>query len=419
MNKRTLLAASFAAITFAGTASANDYITGQVGDYWSYNGTGDSGLPRAEIIGTSGSWRHFDNFAHLGDMWVWSSSSHNTIYVYTSATGTKLFADLDADQGTTQSISESICSEGQTEIDARNPNLVLPIDAPNMTKGVTVTCNGRSIVFGENMGVIKTHETVGGWVGVITTSVNEAQIDGVQYGEVVQPPVENQAPDANADSASTAYETAVNIDVLANDSDSDGSLNASTVTVTLDAQHGTTSVNSDGSITYTPNASYSGADDFAYSVQDNEGATSDSVLVSVTVANAPTQGGGNQALEATASATSTYSSYSASNTNDGSSNTNWYSDYVYSYGSVEVELNWNNTRSLDFLEIEWVSNYFPYDYDVYYKDQNGYWTLLEDNVSYSDAANLNVTTDGIKVVMQNDRINYNSGYMGIYEITVE
>lgn len=419
MKKNALLVAGISALTLSTSAFANDYITGQIGDYWSYN---NDDLPRAEITATSGSWRKFDNFAHLGEMWVWASSSHNTIYVYTAATGTKLFANLDAAQGTEQSISTSICSEGKTVIDDRNPNLVLPIDAPNMTKGVTVVCNGRSIVFGEDMGVIKTHETVGGWVGVITTSLNEASINGVQYGEVVEPPAENQAPVANADSVTTAYETAATIDVLANDSDSDGSLNTGSVVITLDPQNGTAVANTDGTVTYTPNAGFSGSDDFAYSVEDNEGAVSDSALVSVTVEGGttpPPTTGGNQALEATASATSTYSSYYASNVNDGSSNTNWYSNYIYAYGSVSVTLTWDNARDLDFLEIDWVGNYFPYQYDVQYRDQNGYWRDLETDVNAGDAANLDITTDGIRIKMVNDRVNYNNGYMGIYEITVE
>jgi hypothetical protein len=412
MNKRTLLAAGFAAITISSTAYAGNYVVGSQGDTWTYSNESTS-----EITATSGTWRKFSDFANMGEQWIYSGSNSNYVYYWDGSTH-QVFANLGANIGTTFSVSESMCYAEELEITAKNTTV--ETDAGTFTDTVTISCGDRETVFAKDMGIVKQFDTQ---PQCFTTpcypwhaSLKHAVVDGVVYGSVEQPPVENQAPDANADSASTAYETAVTIDVLANDTDNDGSLNASTVTVTLDAQHGTTSVNADGSITYTPNASYSGADDFAYSVQDNEAATSDSVLVSVTVGNAPTQGGGNQALDATASATSIYtSSYTASNVNDGDTYSNWYSNYIYSYGSVEVELNWNDARSLNFLEIEWVGNYFPNAYDVYYK-KNGYWTLLEQNVRSTDAANLSVTTTGIKIKMTNDR---NSGYMGIYEIVVE
>lgn len=423
MIKNTLLVAGFSALIFSNAAFANDYITGQVGDYWSYNEAGDSGLPRASITDTSGSnWRKFDNFAHLGELWVWASSSHNTIYVYTPATGTQKFANLDAAQGTTQSISTSICSEGKTVIDDRNPNLVLPIDAPNMTKGVSVTCNGRTIVFGEGMGVIKTHETVGGWVGVITTSVNEALINGVQYSEDDEPPAENQAPVANNDSATTEYENYINIDVLANDTDSDGSLNTSTVTVTTDPQNGLVFVNTDGRITYTPNVGFSGTDSFEYTVQDDNAATSNAAQVSITV-NEPTpppSGDSNQALYATASASSVYGwayrpTVDASNVNDGDTGTRWLSAYLWNRSTSWIELNWDSARYLNSLEINWVDDFEAYNYDVFYKNANGDWVLLRNDVPYQYGSSLGVTTSAIKIEM----LNVNTSYLGVKEITVE
>ncbi|MCK6560368.1 Ig-like domain-containing protein [bacterium] len=94
----------------------------------------------------------------------------------------------------------------------------------------------------------------------------------------------NAAPVANNDAATTAAGTAVVINVLANDSDADGSLNPTSVTVATAAAHGTTSVNtSNGAITYTPNAGFSGNDSFTYTVKDNAGATSNAATVNITV----------------------------------------------------------------------------------------------------------------------------------------
>ncbi len=94
----------------------------------------------------------------------------------------------------------------------------------------------------------------------------------------------NAAPVANNDAATTAAGTAVVINVLANDSDADGSLDPASVTVATAAGHGTTSVNtSNGAITYTPNAGFSGNDSFTYTVSDNQGAVSNLATVAITV----------------------------------------------------------------------------------------------------------------------------------------
>lgn len=93
----------------------------------------------------------------------------------------------------------------------------------------------------------------------------------------------NSVPTASNDSATTDADTAVVINVLANDSDSDGTLDPATVTAS-NGTHGTTNVNATtGQITYTPNPSFVGLDTFTYTVDDNDGGTSNSATVTVTV----------------------------------------------------------------------------------------------------------------------------------------
>ena len=75
-----------------------------------------------------------------------------------------------------------------------------------------------------------------------------------------------EAPVAVDDSATTAVDTAVMIDVEANDTD----LDSETITV-LDVgnpTNGTVVNNGDGTVTYTPNLSYAGADSFDYITAD-------------------------------------------------------------------------------------------------------------------------------------------------------
>ena len=94
----------------------------------------------------------------------------------------------------------------------------------------------------------------------------------------------NNSPVAADDAAITNEEQAVVIDVSANDSDSDGTLDLTSVVVTQDPLNGSTVVDAvSGEVTYTPEADFDGDDTFAYTIADNDGATSNAAAVSVTV----------------------------------------------------------------------------------------------------------------------------------------
>ncbi|MDD2700777.1 MAG: Ig-like domain-containing protein [Sideroxydans sp.] len=87
----------------------------------------------------------------------------------------------------------------------------------------------------------------------------------------------NRAPVTVDDIASTAANTAVTINVLANDSDPDTVIDAAnhidpaTVFIPVTGKPdkgGTVTVNADGSITYTPKLNFTGSEVFAYAVKD-------------------------------------------------------------------------------------------------------------------------------------------------------
>lgn len=90
----------------------------------------------------------------------------------------------------------------------------------------------------------------------------------------------NDDPVAADDAAGTGFQADVVIDVLDNDDDVDGDpLN---VTEATDGSNGTTTVNADGTITYSPNNGFSGTDTFSYTISDGQGGT-DTATVTVTV----------------------------------------------------------------------------------------------------------------------------------------
>ena len=81
------------------------------------------------------------------------------------------------------------------------------------------------------------------------------------------------------DTAVTQEENAVTIDVLANDTDVDGDV----LTVeSATATNGAVIINSDGTLTYTPNAEFNGVDTISYDISDSQGGSASS-MVSVTV----------------------------------------------------------------------------------------------------------------------------------------
>ena len=88
---------------------------------------------------------------------------------------------------------------------------------------------------------------------------------------------------ANDDTATTDEETPVNINVVANDTDPDGAIDPATVFIVTGPDYGTAYANADGTVDYTPDAGFTGPDTFTYTVDDDEGNTSNEATVNVTV----------------------------------------------------------------------------------------------------------------------------------------
>jgi hypothetical protein len=112
------------------------------------------------------------------------------------------------------------------------------------------------------------------------TASNEATVDVTIY-EI------NDPPTANDDSAETGQGMPTSINVAANDSDVDGTVDSSTVSIVSGPVSGTATVNGSGLVTYAPSVDYAGKDIFTYTVRDDQGARSNEAAVTVTVNPAP------------------------------------------------------------------------------------------------------------------------------------
>ncbi len=97
----------------------------------------------------------------------------------------------------------------------------------------------------------------------------------------------NRAPVAVDDASTTQMNTPVVISVLSNDTDPDGNL-GTTPTVIGGPVHGTATVNTDGTVTYTPATGYYGTDTFTYVICDNGSpALCDTAIAVVTITRPP------------------------------------------------------------------------------------------------------------------------------------
>jgi hypothetical protein len=116
---------------------------------------------------------------------------------------------------------------------------------------------------------------------VFAVDVGQANLNNIPS----EPPA-NQAPNANADTASTPYNTPVSIDVLANDKDPENQ--AMTITGAASLTGATVRVVS-GKVEYTPSSDFNiagGSDSFSYTIKDSQGATN-SATVNVSVGAKP------------------------------------------------------------------------------------------------------------------------------------
>ena len=120
-------------------------------------------------------------------------------------------------------------------------------------------------------------------VDALTFRVNDGQLDSNTATVAITITAVNDAPVAKADAATTAEDAAVNIAVMANDSDPDG--DSLILTSASQGAHGTVT-HTNTTITYTPASNYHGDDSLTYTISDgNGGAATGSVALTVTAVN--------------------------------------------------------------------------------------------------------------------------------------
>ncbi len=93
-------------------------------------------------------------------------------------------------------------------------------------------------------------------------------------------------PAAADDTAVTPEDTAVLVDVFANDIDHTGTLNPASISLVRNAAHGSVANAGNGKFSYTPAAGFAGVDDFTYTISNTDGAISNIATATVIVKRA-------------------------------------------------------------------------------------------------------------------------------------
>lgn len=158
-----------------------------------------------------------------------------------------------------------------------------PLTVTNLS-AVSPAGAGTAVLAGGGTAVLFT--PAAGFTGQATftyAAFDGALPSGAATVTVTVNPAANNPPVAADDFAETQANRQVVINVLANDTDSDGTLVPSSVAATKPTMGGTVAVQASGAVQYTPRRNFRGTDTFTYTVRDNQGATSNAATVRVNV----------------------------------------------------------------------------------------------------------------------------------------
>ncbi|MYM65114.1 retention module-containing protein, partial [Pseudomaricurvus sp. HS19] len=152
------------------------------------------------------------------------------------------------------------------------------IDAVSGELVFTVTGNSNISVSIDANGIATISPATPDWHGSELLTATATDAGGQSASQSV---IFNVLPVADAvnDTVATNEDVAVNVDVLANDTFSDTNAEVTSVS---QGSNGSVVIEADGTVTYTPNANYSGSDSFTYTV--TAGGVTETATVTVDVA---------------------------------------------------------------------------------------------------------------------------------------
>lgn len=141
--------------------------------------------------------------------------------------------------------------------------------------------------------VINTDNTIrytppNGFTGNVSFTYRLRNGDGLVSDPITVTVYIQRPPVANNDNATTLMDQSVSIDLPANDTDPDGTVNKSTVVIKTPPANGSLGrPDAQGNIVYTPNFGYVGIDVFTYTIKDDKDAESAPATVTISISSVP------------------------------------------------------------------------------------------------------------------------------------
>lgn len=182
-------------------------------------------------------------------------------------------------------VADSASTEVDTSVDIRVLENDYDLEGHdfNISDFNTTTANGGSITLNDNGTSLDpsddylTYTPASGFEGddvfVYEITDENGAVDRaivvVRVSSEAVDPDANPVPNAAADAGMTDQDLAITIDVLGNDTHPEG--DTLTVIATTDPANGSVVIESNGSITYTPNTGFVGYDTFMYTIEDENG----------------------------------------------------------------------------------------------------------------------------------------------------
>ena len=171
--------------------------------------------------------------------------------------------------------------------DTTPPTLVIPANITTEATAVLTPVNIGNATATDNSGVTPTitnNATSTFPVGttIVTWTARDSAGNTSTITQIVI--ITNAAPAAVNDSVTLDEGSSTDIHILNNDSDVNGTIDASTVTIITSPIHGKTTINpTSGIVTYTHDNTETISDTFKYTVKDNAGLTSNEATVSINI----------------------------------------------------------------------------------------------------------------------------------------
>ncbi len=216
------------------------------------------------------------------------------------------------DSATTSHVSPVVIDVAANDTDANGDLDPTSVSVTVPPASGTATSNGDGTI---------TYTPALGVTGVFTFTYQICDLTLLCDTADVTVEVTNQPPVANDDAASTSINTPVVINVVSNDTDPDGDLVVSSVAVTVPPTSGSAVSNGDGTVTYTPNSGFHGADTFTYQICDSGGLCDTAVVtIDVTTGGGGGGGGGGGTVPDNPSQAGDHANSNACETNPGQAN---------------------------------------------------------------------------------------------------